>query len=109
MHREFMTHAHEVQLTSSKSEQQSLFRTYRIKGHLALGFLSSMLMCHSFLLGTMHLFFENVIPLLVELWLHTFHSKLPNNDNFTIGPNACKAITESGVESWNTRLASFGA
>jgi hypothetical protein len=55
-HKEFMAQAREVQLASSKSKCQSLSRMYRIKGRPALSFLSSMLMCHSFPLGAMHLF-----------------------------------------------------
>jgi hypothetical protein len=108
-HTEFMAQAQEVQLASGLTERKRLALKYSIKGVSIFSFLSSMSFPTSFPFGSMHLFFENVIPNMVDLWMHRFDTTLLEDDDFIITPGAWKAIAQAGVESGRTIPSAFGA
>jgi hypothetical protein len=104
-----MAQAQEVQLASGLTERKRLALKYSIKGVSIFSFLSSMSFPTSFPFGSMHLFFENVIPNMVDLWMHRFDTTLLEDDDFIITPGAWKAIAQAGVESGRTIPSAFGA
>jgi hypothetical protein len=108
-HTEFMAQAQDIQLASGPTEHKRLASNYGIKGVSIVSFLGLMSFPMSFLFGSMHLFFKNVIPNMVDLWMHRFNTTLPNYDDFIIMPGAWKAIAQAGVESGWTILSAFGA
>jgi hypothetical protein len=100
---------HEIQMAASPGERNRLSKVSGIKGLSALSHLPSISFPASFPFGLMHLFFENIIPNLVEIWSHTFDSSLPNDDDFIIAPGVWKDIAEAGASSSKTIPSSFGS
>jgi hypothetical protein len=108
-HNTFLAQAHEIQLTAGVGERNHLSTAYGIKGVPALSFLPSVSFPTSFPFGLMHLFFENIIPDLVDMWSHKFNPSLPKDDDFIIALRTWKAIGEAGAMSGTTIPSLFGS
>jgi hypothetical protein len=108
-HDGFLAQAQEIKVAAGSGEWKQLSKAYGIKGLPVLSLLPSISFPASFPFGLMHLFIENVIPNLVNIWSHALNPSLPDDNNFIIAPGVWKAIAEAGATSGKTIPLSFGS
>lgn len=108
-HASFLRDARKVLSAKTKAGRQRLEKKTGIKGIPALSTLSSISLSDSFPHDTMHLFFENIIPMLVQLWTGMYKDGFPKDDDFVLAPTVWDAVTEAGHAATHTIPSAFGA
>jgi hypothetical protein len=110
MHQEFIMHAQLVEAAHNDAEEDQRARHYGINSLSPLSRLSSLDFPASFPHDFMHAIFENVVPLLIDLWTHS--RKLATfgtgNEDHILDNNVWQEIGAACVQSGATIPAAFG-
>lgn len=109
-HREFIMHAQLVEAAHNDAEEDRRSRHYGINALSPLSRLSSINFPASFPHDFMHVMFENVVPMLIDLWTHSrkFATFGTGNEDYIIDNDVWREIGAACVQSGATIPAVFG-
>ncbi|EUC56560.1 transposase family Tnp2 protein [Rhizoctonia solani AG-3 Rhs1AP] len=109
-HTEFIAHAQQVDAAITDAEADRRGRHYGINSLSPLARLSSLDFPGSFPHDFMHAIFENVVPLLIDLWTRTrkFATFGSGKEDYILAGGNFRKVSEAAVESGNTIPAVFG-
>jgi hypothetical protein len=110
VHKEFIAHAQLVEATLTDAEEDRRARHYGINALSPLSQLSSLDFPASFPHDFMHAMFENVIPLLIDLWTHSrkFATFGTGNEDYILDGDVWREIGATCAQSGETIPAAFG-
>lgn len=109
-HDEFISQAHEVDMATTKAQEEHLAKSYGIKGTPILSYIHSLSFPKSFPYDFMHLVFENVIKNLLDLWtLDTCKGLDEGAGSYRLGPKVAEAVGMATAQSGSTIPGAFGA
>jgi hypothetical protein len=110
IHKEFIAHAQLVEAASNDAEEDRRSRHYGINVLSPLSHLSSLNFPASFPHDFMHAIFENVIPLLVDLWTcsHWFLTFGTGDEDYILDGNVWREIGAACAQSSGTIPAALG-
>jgi hypothetical protein len=110
MHDEFIMHAQQVVAAHNDAEEARRARHFGINALSPLSRLSSLDFPASFPHDFMHAMFENVIPLLIDLWTrsHKFATFGTGNEDYILDNDVWREIGTACAQSGATIPAVFG-
>ncbi|KIJ07979.1 hypothetical protein PAXINDRAFT_158259 [Paxillus involutus ATCC 200175] len=106
-HEEFLTAIADLKSTATKGRNKQIAKLSGIRGQPAMDRVSSINYANSIPWEWMHLFLENVIPTLVNLWTGNFKGKDTGAENYEFTPHIWEKIGEETVDAVKDIPAAF--
>lgn len=105
---QFRRQAASVAAAETAGEQDILSKQTGIKGIPVLSYLRSLTFPSSFPADFMHVIFENIIPMLLDLWTGNYKGFDDGEEDYLLPGSVFHAIGEAVASSGNTVPSSFG-